>query len=43
LKVKEGTALNVFETEYKFYAPDIGLIKDEDLKLTKYGAAEAVQ
>ncbi len=37
LKVKEGTALNVFETEYKYYAPDIGLIQDEDLRLTKYG------
>ena len=37
LKVKEGTALNAFETEYKYYAPDIGLIQDEDLRLTKYG------
>ena len=43
LKVKEGTALNVFETEYKYYALDIGLIKDEDLVLTSYGAAETAQ
>ena len=27
LKVREGTALNQFETEYKFHAPDIGLIQ----------------
>ena len=37
LKVKEGTALNIFETEYKYYAPGIGLIADQDLRLTKYG------
>ncbi len=43
LKVKEGTALNVSETEYKYYALDIGLIKDEDLVLTSYGAAETAQ
>ncbi len=43
LKVKEGTALNVFETDYKYYALDIGLIKDEDLVLTSYGAAETAQ
>ena len=37
MKVKEGTALNLIETEYKYYAPDIGLIQDEDLLLTKFG------
>ncbi|MHC4181144.1 MAG: hypothetical protein ACYSWU_26905 [Planctomycetota bacterium] len=37
LKVKEGTGLNAFETEYKYYAPDIGLIQDEDILLTKFG------
>ncbi len=37
MKVKEGTALNLLETEYKYYAPDIGLIQDEDLLLTKFG------
>lgn len=37
LKIKEGTALNFLETEYKYYAPDIGMIRDEDLKLIEYG------
>lgn len=37
LKVKEGTALNMLETEYKFYAPNIGLIRDAELRLVKYG------
>ncbi len=37
MKVKEGTALNLLETEYKYYALDIGLIQDEDLLLTKFG------
>lgn len=37
MKVKEGTALDVSETEYKYYAPEIGLIRDEGLRLIKYG------
>ncbi len=37
MKVKEGTALNILETEYKYYVPGIGLIQDADLVLTKYG------
>ncbi len=37
LKVKEGTALNPIEIEYKYYAPSIGLVRDGDLRLTKYG------
>ena len=37
LKIKEGTALNIFETEYKYYAPGIGLISDADMRLTRYG------
>lgn len=37
LKVKEGTALNPIEIEYKYYAPGIGLVRDVDLRLTKYG------
>ena len=41
LKVKEGTALNSLETEYKYYAPDIGLIGDADLRLVKHGFVKA--
>jgi hypothetical protein len=37
LKTLESTALDAKEKEYKFYAPGIGLIKDENLLLTKYG------
>ena len=37
MKVKEGSALEVFATEDKYYAPEIGLITDEDLRLVKYG------
>jgi hypothetical protein len=37
LKVKEGSALNLVETEYKLHAPGIGLVGDEDLKLVKHG------
>ena len=37
LKTKEGTALNPLEQEFKTYAPEIGLIQDENLLLTGYG------
>jgi hypothetical protein len=37
LKVKEGSPLNPDETEYKYHAPGIGLVQDEDLLLTAHG------
>ena len=37
MRIKEGTALNPLEVEYKFYAPNIGLIGEDDLRVTKYG------
>lgn len=37
LKTEETPPLEPKEKEYKFYAPGIGLIQDEDLLLTKYG------
>jgi hypothetical protein len=37
LRTQEGTALNPVEREFKTYAPEIGLIQDEDLLLTEYG------
>ena len=37
LKTKEGTGLNPEEQEYKLYAPNVGLIQDENLLLVKYG------
>ena len=40
LKIKEGTALNPLEMEYKTYAPGIGLIQDQSLLLTEYGFIE---
>ncbi len=36
LKVEETTPLEPGVREYKFHAPGIGLIQDEDLKLVKY-------
>lgn len=40
LKVKEGSAMDPLVTEYKYYAPGIGLIRDEDLLLVKQGQAK---
>lgn len=37
LKTEETTPLESGEKEYKLYAPGIGLIKDENLLLVKYG------
>lgn len=36
LKTEETTTLEPGEKEYKFYAPGIGLIQDDTLKLAKY-------
>lgn len=40
LKTKEGSALKLYEKEYKSYAPGIGIIQDQNLYLTKYGFVE---
>jgi hypothetical protein len=37
LKVAETNPLESNALEYKYYAPDIGLLQDEQLKLVKYG------
>jgi hypothetical protein len=37
MKVKETSALDLMASEYKYYAPGIGLIRDADLQLIKYG------
>lgn len=37
LKVAETTPLEPGVREFKFYAPGIGLVQDQDLKLTKHG------
>jgi hypothetical protein len=37
LKVKEGTALDPDEQEHKYYAPGVGLLRDQDLRLIRYG------
>jgi hypothetical protein len=36
MKVREGSAISA-GTEYKYYAPGIGLVRDEDLRLIKHG------
>lgn len=37
MKVKEGSAIELFAKEYKYYAPGIGLVGDEDLRLIRHG------
>ena len=37
MKVKESSGIDFFAKEYKYYAPGIGLVRDEDLLLVKYG------
>jgi len=37
LKVKETSAIEFFAKEYKYHAPGIGLVRDEDLQLVKQG------
>jgi hypothetical protein len=37
MRIKEGTALDATVTEFKSYAPGIGLIGDQELQLIKYG------
>lgn len=37
MKVKEGSAIDITAREFKYYAPSIGLVRDQDLRLTKYG------
>jgi hypothetical protein len=37
MKVKEGSAIEIAATEYKYYAPAIGFVGDESLRLVKYG------
>ena len=37
LKVKETTPLEPDNVGYKFYAPDIGLVQDGNLRLVKHG------
>ena len=37
LKVKEGSAMELLASEYKYHAPGIGLVRDEDLRLVRYG------
>lgn len=37
LKVKEGSAIEPLVSEYKYHAPGIGLVRDEDLRLVQHG------
>ncbi len=37
MKVKEGSAIDLLASEFKYHAPGIGLVRDEDLQLTRYG------
>jgi hypothetical protein len=37
MKVKEGSAIELTATEYKYYAPGIGLVMDQEVRLVKHG------
>jgi hypothetical protein len=37
LRVKETTPLEPQNVEYKYYAPDVGLVQDGTLKLVRHG------
>ena len=37
MKVEEGSAIEVLAKEFKYHAPGIGLVRDEDLHLIRYG------
>lgn len=37
MKVKETSAIELTLSEYKYYAPGIGLVSDDNVKLIKYG------
>jgi hypothetical protein len=43
LKTKETTPLEPEVVEYKYYAPEIGLVQEESLKLTKYGKEDGAK
>ncbi|MGH7352005.1 MAG: hypothetical protein ACREJJ_06470 [Candidatus Methylomirabilales bacterium] len=40
VKVKETTPLEPMVTDYKYYAPGIGMVQDGGLKLVKFGKAD---
>lgn len=42
LKVLETSAIDATAKEYKYHAPGVGLVRDEDLRLVKYGFAGKV-
>ena len=37
MKVKESSAIDLLAKEYKYHAPGIGLVRDEDLTLIRHG------
>lgn len=37
MKVKETSAIDILAKEFKYHAPSIGLVRDEDLRLIKFG------
>jgi hypothetical protein len=43
LKTEETSPLEPTDKSYKLYAPETGLIKDESLKLVKYGFIDSIK
>jgi len=40
MKVKGTSGMDAKKLEYKYYAPKIGLVQDESLRLVKYGSVK---
>ena len=41
MKVKGTSGMDAKKLEYKYYAPNVGLVQDENLRLVKFSAAKA--
>ena len=37
MKTREGSAIDLLATEYKYYAPGIGFVGDDSLQLIQHG------
>ena len=37
METREGSAIDLLATEYKYYAPGIGFVGDDSLRLIKQG------
>ena len=41
MKIRGTSGLDAKKLEYRYYAPQIGLVRDENLRLVKHGPAKS--